>query len=35
MNRFWQRYIHPLIETVQPRRLMEIGADRGWNTSDN
>jgi len=34
MNRFWQRYIHPLIETVQPRRLMEIGADRGWNTSN-
>ncbi|MHB1058743.1 MAG: class I SAM-dependent methyltransferase [Rhodanobacter sp.] len=32
MNRFWQRYIHPLIETAQPRRLMEIGADRGWNT---
>jgi hypothetical protein len=19
MNRFWQRYIHPLIETAQPR----------------
>ncbi|CAM5234949.1 class I SAM-dependent methyltransferase [Rhodanobacter lindaniclasticus] len=32
MNRFWHRYIHPLIETAQPRRLMEIGADRGWNT---
>jgi len=34
MNRFWQRYIHPLIETAQPRRIMEIGADRGWNTSN-
>ena len=34
MNRFWQRYIHPLIETAQPRRLMEIGADRGWNTGN-
>lgn len=34
MNRFWQRYIHPLIETAQPRRLMEIGADRGWNTAN-
>ncbi len=34
MNRFWQRYIHPLIETAQPRKLMEIGADRGWNTSN-
>lgn len=32
MNRFWQRYIQPLIETAQPQRLMEIGADRGWNT---
>jgi hypothetical protein len=32
MNRFWHRYIKPLIETVQPRRLMEIGADSGWNT---
>ena len=32
MNRFWDRYIQPLIETARPRRLMEIGADRGWNT---
>ena len=32
MNRFWHRYIHPLIETVQPRRILETGADRGWNT---
>lgn len=32
MNRFWHRYIRPLIETVQPRRILEIGADRGWNT---
>jgi len=32
MNRFWHRYIQPLIETVQPRQLMETGADRGWNT---
>jgi Methyltransferase domain len=32
MNRFWHRYIRPLIETVQPRQIMEIGADRGWNT---
>ncbi len=34
MNRFWQRYIRPLIETAQPRRIMEIGADRGWNTGN-
>lgn len=32
MNRFWHRYIQPLIETAQPRQLLEIGADRGWNT---
>jgi hypothetical protein len=32
MNRFWHRYLQPLIETVQPRRIMETGADRGWNT---
>lgn len=32
MNRFWHRYIKPLIETAQPRKLMEIGADSGWNT---
>lgn len=34
MNRFWQRYIRPLIETAQPRKIMEIGADRGWNTGN-
>lgn len=32
MNRFWHRYIKPLIETAQPRRIIEIGADSGWNT---
>lgn len=32
MNRFWHRYIKPLIETAQPQRIMEIGADSGWNT---
>lgn len=32
MNRFWHRYTKPLIETVQPRRILEIGADHGWNT---
>jgi hypothetical protein len=32
VNRFWHRYIKPLIETAQPRRLIEIGADSGWNT---
>jgi hypothetical protein len=32
MNRFWHRYIKPIIETAQPRRILEIGADSGWNT---
>lgn len=34
MNRFWQRYLKPMIETIQPHRIMEIGADRGWNTGN-
>ncbi|OOG37410.1 class I SAM-dependent methyltransferase [Rhodanobacter sp. C05] len=32
MNRFWPRYISPLFELVQPQRIMEIGAEFGWNT---
>ena len=32
MHRFWSRYSQPLIETLQPRRLLEIGAEFGWNT---
>jgi hypothetical protein len=32
MNRFWHRYIKPLIEIAQPSRILEIGADSGWNT---
>jgi hypothetical protein len=32
MNRFWSAYLQPLIEIAQPRRILEIGADRGWNT---
>jgi len=32
MNRFWPRYIRPLFETVQPKKIMEIGAEFGWNT---
>lgn len=32
MVRFWTNYIEPLIQVIQPRRLLEIGADRGWNT---
>jgi hypothetical protein len=33
MHRFWTRYIGPVIETVQPRRIIEIGAEFGWNTT--
>ncbi|GLQ48036.1 hypothetical protein GCM10007862_30870 [Dyella lipolytica] len=32
MNRFWHRYIRPLIDIAQPSRILEIGADSGWNT---
>jgi hypothetical protein len=32
MNRFWRRYIGPLFKTVQPKKIMEIGAEFGWNT---
>lgn len=32
MNRFWYRHLQPIIETVRPSRIMEVGADRGWNT---
>lgn len=33
MNRFWIRFIKPILETAAPQRIMEIGADRGLNTS--
>jgi hypothetical protein len=32
MNRFWHRFIRPIIDTVEPKRMLEIGADAGWNT---
>jgi hypothetical protein len=32
MHRFWSAYTQPLIETLQPKRLLEIGAEFGWNT---
>ena len=32
MHRFWNSYTRPLIETLQPCRLLEIGAEFGWNT---
>jgi hypothetical protein len=32
MNRFWPRYIQPIFDVVQPRQIVEIGAEFGWNT---
>lgn len=32
MNRFWNRFIKPFLDTAAPRRIMEVGADFGWNT---
>ena len=32
MHRFWTLFSGPVVETVKPRRLMEIGAEFGWNT---
>jgi hypothetical protein len=32
MHRFWSRFIAPLIEAAGPRRMMEVGAEFGWNT---
>lgn len=32
MHRFWNAYTSRLIETLQPRRLLEVGAEFGWNT---
>jgi hypothetical protein len=32
MHRFWTLFSGPLVETVKPQRIMEIGAELGWNT---
>lgn len=32
MVRFWNRYLLPLITTAKPQRILEVGADNGWNT---
>ena len=32
MHRFWTLFSGPIVETAKPRRLMEIGAEFGWNT---
>jgi hypothetical protein len=33
MHRFWDRAIAPLVEAVAPARMIEIGAEFGWNTA--
>ncbi len=32
MFRFWTRFIRPIISTVQPRTILEVGADAGLTT---
>ncbi len=32
MNRFWPRFIRPLVAAARPGRILEVGADFGWNT---
>ena len=32
MHRFWLRFILPLLLAAAPRRVMEVGAEFGWNT---
>ncbi len=32
MRRFWNTHIEPIMRTVRPQRILEIGADEGWNT---
>src|SRR5271156_2776336 len=32
MHRFWPRFIAPLLVAAAPARVLEIGAEFGWNT---
>ncbi len=32
MHRFWLRFILPLLLAASPKRVLEIGAEFGWNT---
>jgi hypothetical protein len=32
MHRFWTLFSGPIVETVKPRHIVEIGAEFGWNT---
>lgn len=33
MHRFWHTHILPMIECAAPKRILEIGAEFGWNTA--
>src|ERR687894_1538058 len=32
MHRFWDSIIEPVLEALQPRSIVEIGSDKGFNT---
>jgi hypothetical protein len=32
MHSFWARFILPLVMALMPRRILEVGAEFGWNT---
>jgi hypothetical protein len=32
MHRFWAHHIKPIVETLAPARIIEVGAFSGWNT---
>lgn len=34
MHLFWHRFILPLLLAAKPKRVMEIGAEFGWNTPE-
>jgi hypothetical protein len=32
VHQFWFRFILPILQLIAPRRIMEVGAEFGWNT---
>lgn len=34
MHRFWKLFTGPIVEMTKPKRIMEIGAEFGWNTAN-
>jgi hypothetical protein len=34
MHRFWNLFTGPIVNYVKPKRIMEIGAEFGWNTAN-